>query len=140
MKARRTIGGIFVFILGVVAGQLLSDVVHVSFTEYLKGKDIKVKKEVFEQRQKEDLEVWTDSVRMSLDAKYAPKLRPLHEKLQEAEADGLGGSGIVTALRMKINAIKNSCVGQEPCAPDIHYYSPNSPAISMLPLTPQSLE
>jgi len=108
----KTIGKIFIFILGVVAGQLLSDVAHISLTEYIKGKDIKVKKEVFEQRHKEDIEVWTDSVRTSLDAKYAPELKHLYEKLREAEALGRGGSGIAGALQIKIKSVKNREEGE----------------------------
>jgi hypothetical protein len=98
---------ISVVFVGAIIGPLITDTVLDWRREFVKKKDIGIKKEILRQRQEEDLKVWEDSVRMSLDAKYAPQLRPLYEKLQEAETDGLGGSGIVTASRMKITAVKN---------------------------------
>ena len=96
-----------VVFVGAILSPLITDTVLDWRRDYRKRKNIETKKKVLQHRHEEDLKAWEDSIRKYLDAKYVSKLKPLYKKVQDAETDGLGESGIVTALRMKINAVKN---------------------------------
>ncbi|MGB8657229.1 MAG: hypothetical protein WCE90_05525 [Candidatus Zixiibacteriota bacterium] len=97
-------------IVGAIVVPLITDTVLDWRRHFLKRRDTKTKKEVLRQRHEEDLKVWDDSVRRTLDTeydiKYGEKLRYLREKLQEVKRQP-GAIGLEYSLRAKIEAIEN---------------------------------
>jgi hypothetical protein len=97
---------VFIFILGGVTTPVLNDVGEYCFKKLFKAGDISAKTERLKQRHEEDLKVWEDSVRLSLDAKYAPELKRLNEKLQGVKGQR-GSTGIESYYRGRINGVIN---------------------------------
>ena len=105
-----TLGGviwiIFIFILVNVTTPVLNDVGQYCSKRLFTSGDTKAKIERLKQRHEEDLKVWEDSVRQSLDAKYAPELKRLKEKLQGVKGQR-GFTGIEGYYRERINSVIN---------------------------------
>ena len=108
---RGLIWTIFIFILGGITTPLLNDVGHYSYKRLFKSGDTKARIERLRQRHEEDLKVWADSVRNSLDIKYAPELKHLTEELQRHKGQP-GLSGIESYFRQKINSVINKKDGE----------------------------
>ncbi|MGB7060736.1 MAG: hypothetical protein WBF13_00100 [Candidatus Zixiibacteriota bacterium] len=92
-----------VIIVGGVGVPLLTDTVRDWRRDYLQQRNVADKKRVLEQRQSEDLEVWEDTVRIRLDAQYAPELKRLREKLRGLKRQR-GSSGLQSYYRTKISS------------------------------------
>ena len=90
---------------------MLNDVGHYSYKRLFKSGDTKARIERLRQRHEEDLKVWADSVRNSLDIKYAPELKHLTEELQRHKGQP-GLSGIESYFRQKINSVINKKDGE----------------------------
>jgi len=97
---------IFIFILGGVTTPVLNNIGQYCFKTIFRGGDLKAKIERLQQRHEQDLKVWADSVRKSLDTKYAPELKGLNEELQRLKGQR-GSSGLESVYRQRINSVMN---------------------------------